>query len=223
MNIKVRKLTDVGLLREMAEMTTGKPCHMSLKTAYRNLHSLVRTQIFVIKFYDIPTSVMSHLARHVHAQPYVLGKRPDRGGEDFGIECFDFGQRLDILAENIHNSMTDDEVQGFVDALGSMETEVKSWAKKFDREKPVNMGLLLNAEEIINISRARLCAMAAQETRDIWRKALDIIEEVDPDLVKFCVRPCVERCGLCRESKSCGYNRSEKGKQEIENYKQLFT
>lgn len=221
MNIKVRKITDASLLREMAEMTTGKPCKMSLLTAYKNLHSLVRTQIFVIKFYGIPTSVMGHLVRHVHAQPYVLGKRPDRGGEDFSIECFDFGQRLDILAENIHESMTEDEVQSFVDALAEMGTEVKSWSDKFDRNKPVNIGLLLNAEEIINISRARLCAKAASETREIWRKALDLIEEVDPDLVRFCKRPCV-LSGLCRESKSCGYMTSEPYKVERRFYKEMF-
>lgn len=221
MNIKVRKITDVSLLREMAEMTTGKPCKMSLETAYKNLHSLVRTQIFVIKFYGIPTSVMGHLVRHVHAQPYVLGKRPDRGGEDFGIECFDFGQRLDILAENIHESMTEDEAQSFVDALNEMETEVKSWPNKFDRNKPVNMGLLLNAEEIINISRARLCSKAARETREIWQKTLELIEGIDPYLVKFCKKPCV-LSAVCRESKPCGYMASDAYIFERKAFKNLF-
>lgn len=222
MQITVRKITDIGLLREMAEMTTGKTCKMNLFTAYKNLHSLVRTQIFVIKFYGIPTSVMGHLVRHVHAQPYALGKRTDRGGEDFGIECFDFGQRLDILAENVHESMTEEEVQSFVDALNEMETEVKSWPNKYDRNKPVNVGLLVNAEEIINISRQRLCSMAAKETRMIWQQALDLIEEIDPDLVKFCKRPCV-LSGVCRESKPCGYMASNAYRFERETFKNLFT
>lgn len=221
MNIKIKKLTDVCLLREMAEMTTGKTCRMSLLTAYKNLHSLVRTQIFVIKYYGIPTSVMGHYVRHVHAQPYVLSKRLDRGGEDFGIECFDFGQRLDILAENIHESMTEEEVQSFVDALNEMETEVKSWPNKFDRNKPVNMALLLNAEEIINISRARLCSKAAKETREIWQKTLDLIEDIDPDLVKLCKRPCV-LYGFCRESKCCGYMTTDAYKEERDDFVGLF-
>lgn len=175
MNIHIKKLTGVELLREMAEMTTGKPCRMSLFTAYKNLHSLVRTQIFVIKFYGIPTSVMGHLVRHVHAHPYVLSHRPDRNPD-----AVDLG-----------------------------------------RKTPTNMALLLNAEEIINISRARLCTMAAKETRDIWRHALDLIEEVDPDLVKFCKKPCVLQ-GYCRESKSCGYMESDAYLKERSLFKELF-
>ena len=176
MNIIVRKLTDVSLLREMAEMTTGKPCKMELETAYKNLHSLVRTQIFVIKFYDIPTSVMGHLVRHVHAQPYVLSHRPDRNPT----------------------------------------------ARDLGRKTPTNMALLLNAEEIINISRARLCVKAAPETRELWQRTLELIEEVDPDLVKFCKRPCVQSA-VCRESKPCGFMATEKYRAQRKVYKALFT
>lgn len=175
MNIKVRKITDVSLLREMAEMTTGKPCKMNLFTAYKNLHSLVRTQIFVIKFYGIPTSVMGHLVRHVHAQPYVLSHRPDRNPD-----AVDLG-----------------------------------------RKTPTDMALLFNAEEIINISRARLCNKAAKETREIWQKTLELIEEVDPDLVKFCKKPCVLQ-GYCRESKPCGYMASYAYIFERKAFKNLF-
>lgn len=159
----------------MAEMTTGKPCNMNLFTAYKNLHSLVRTQIFVIKFYGIPTSVMGHLVRHVHAQPYVLSHRPDRNPD----------------------------------------------AEDLGRKTPTDMALLLNAEEIINISRARLCNKAAKETREIWQKTLELIEEVDPDLVKFCKKPCVLQ-GYCRESKPCGYMASYAYIFERKAFKNLF-
>lgn len=174
-NITVRKLTDVSLLREMAEMTTGKPCKMSLETAYRNAHSLIRSQIFAIKFYGIPTSVMGHLVRHVHAQPYVLSHRPDRNPD-----AVDLG-----------------------------------------RQTPTDMALLLNAEEIINISKARLCAKAAWETREVWRKTLEIIEEADPDLVKFCKRPCI-LAGICRESKPCGFMASNEYIAQRKFYKAMF-
>lgn len=175
MNIKVRKLTDVSLLREMAEMTTGKPCKMNLFTAYKNLHSLVRTQIFVIKFYGIPTSVMGHLVRHIHAQPYVLSHRPDRNPD-----AVDLG-----------------------------------------RNTPTDLGLLVNSEEIVNISVKRLCQHAAVETRHIWEQVLNAIEEVDPDLVKFCKRPCVLQ-GYCRESKPCGYMASDSYRFQRKAFKNLF-
>lgn len=222
MNIKVRKLTDVELLREMAEMTTGQSCEMSLLTAYRNLHSLVRTQIFVIKLYDIPSSVMGHLVRHVHAQPYVLSKRPDRGGEDFIDVCSNIAFNINtawIFKDAPH--IDDKDVPRLARELDQCAKNVMELPCKFDRNKPVNVALLLNAEEIISISRARLCSKAAKETRDIWRKTLELIEEIDPDLVRFCKRPCV-MAGLCRESKPCGYMSSDTYRFERKVYKELF-
>lgn len=222
MNIKVRKLTCVELLREANSFTTNKASKMSLQTAYKTKHSPCRTQIFWIEMRDIPLFVASQLVRsHVGIQCFQLSKRTDRGGEDFGIECFDFGQRLDIIAEQVDENLAAKEADEITNALNEMETEVKSWPKRFDRYAPTNLAMLINAEAIMDMSAKRLCAKASKETREIWQHALDLIEEVDPDLVKFCKKPCV-LSGVCRESKSCGYMASESYLTERRLYKNLF-
>lgn len=175
MNITIQKLTDVDLLRQMASVTTGQPCHMTLATAYRNMHSLVRTQIYVITLRDIPLSVASHLVRHVHAQPYQRSHRPDRD-------------------------------PGHVDK---------------GRNTPTDLALLLNAEEIINISYARLCAKAAPETRNIWREVVSKLRDIDPDLTHHCVPPCVAS-GICRQPHPCGYTNTPAYECERANYLDLF-
>lgn len=222
MNIKVTKLTNVDLLRKANSFTTGKESGMSLKTAYRTLHSPARTQLFTIEFEDIPLFVASQLVRSkVGVEWWQRSKRTDRGGEDFRIECHDFGQRIDVIAEQIDENMSEDKVDGIIDALNEMETEVKAFPTRFDRYAPTDLMCLINAEALINMSRKRLCTKASKETREIWQKVIELIEECDPDLYPHLVKPCVAT-GACRECKSCGYIKTMAFSREREEYKSLF-
>lgn len=222
MNIKVTKLTNVDLLRKANSFTTGKESGMSLKTAYRTLHSPARTQLFTIEFEGIPLFVASQLVRSkVGVEWWQRSKRTDRGGEDFRIECHDFGQRIDVIAEQIDENMSEDKVDGIIDALNEMETEVKAFPTRFDRYAPTDLMCLINAEAIINMSRKRLCTKASKETREIWQKVCELIEECDPDLYPHLVKPCVAT-GVCREHKPCGYIKTESFSREREEYKSLF-
>lgn len=72
------------------------------------------------------------------------------------------------------------------------------------KSDPVNMRLLLNAQEIINISRARLCQRAESTTRNLWQQAVRELQVIEPMLACACVPNCIYR-GLCPELKSCGY------------------
>ena len=72
--------------------------------------------------------------------------------------------------------------------------------KKID---PVNMRLFLNAQEIIAISRARLCTKAEKETRRIWGEVVSQLRDIEPELANACVPSCFYR-GHCPEIKSCG-------------------
>lgn len=72
----------------------------------------------------------------------------------------------------------------------------------------VNMRLFLNAQEIINISKVRLCAKAEIETRMIWRKVIEELYKIEPQLANACVPNCLYR-GFCPEFKSCGLAESE--------------
>ena len=67
----------------------------------------------------------------------------------------------------------------------------------------VNLQLSLNAQEIINISKLRLCNKASKETREVWYKVIDELALIEPYLASACVPQCVYR-GFCPEPKSCG-------------------
>jgi hypothetical protein len=66
----------------------------------------------------------------------------------------------------------------------------------------VNLQLSLNAQEIINIAKLRLCSKASKETREVWYKVLDKLACIEPLLASACVPQCVYR-GFCPEPKTC--------------------
>ena len=68
---------------------------------------------------------------------------------------------------------------------------------------PVNMRLFLNAQEIINISKVRLCNKAEAKTKIIWRQVIEELRKIEPELANACVPSCFYR-GFCPEIKSCG-------------------
>ena len=72
------------------------------------------------------------------------------------------------------------------------------------KSDPVNTRLFLNAQEIINISKVRLCNRAEKKTREIWRAVIEELRKTEPELAAACVPTCLYR-GFCPEIKSCGY------------------
>lgn len=68
----------------------------------------------------------------------------------------------------------------------------------------VNMRLFLNAQEIINISKVRLCTNAEKETRAIWQQVVNELSKQEPLLATACVPNCIYR-NMCPELKCCGY------------------
>ena len=87
--------------------------------------------------------------------------------------------------------------------------------KKID---PVNMRLFLNAQEIINISRARLCNKAEDKTRLIWNKVIDELRKTEPELANACIPNCIYR-GFCPEIKSCGLANGDLFSTKLKNYR----
>lgn len=84
---------------------------------------------------------------------------------------------------------------------------------------PVNMDLVLNAQAFIDISRKRLCNMASKETRELWEMIVQELSKVDKNLADVCVKNCVYRGGICPECDgSCGFNKTEKFKEELNKY-----
>lgn len=70
-------------VKERALVTVGKKAIIApdLEWKQRMLrarHSPVRYLRFSVYFEDLPSYVATHLARHVHAQPYIKSQRNDR-------------------------------------------------------------------------------------------------------------------------------------------------
>lgn len=80
--MEVRKLTDFSLMKEIIEFCTDvEESKYTEFEAYRNEHSLVRTQLYLIKM-TVPTFVSVHLTRHSQTGEFhfVYSNRTDRGG-----------------------------------------------------------------------------------------------------------------------------------------------
>lgn len=86
------------------------------------------------------------------------------------------------------------------------------------QDEPVDHRIVLNAQDLIIISRRRLCACASIETRALWQKVKSAIAKIDPEVADMMVRECVYR-GFCTErKKDCGYARTAKYVRERYKY-----
>lgn len=75
-----------------------------------------------------------------------------------------------------------------------------------------------NPQSIINVSRKRLCNQASHDTREAWKKVLEEIKPLEPELYSVCVPECIYR-GFCPEMKSCGYHKTSEYKRRLELYR----
>ena len=82
----------------------------------------------------------------------------------------------------------------------------------------ISMSMTCNAQSLINISRKRLCNCASKETREAWQLVKDEVAKVEPELANCMVKECVYR-GFCPEMFSCGYNKTEAFKKELDEYR----
>lgn len=212
MNITVKKLTDVELLRKANSFTTGRDSHMSLAIAYAYQHSPIRSQLFWVECSDIPLFVASQLVRsHVGVQFFQQSKRTDRGGCDFRKECED-------LANGLANSFDMD----CGDVTEELCGKVNDLPNRFDRYAPTDLAFIINAEALMNMAHKRLCRQASKETREIVQSICALVGEQDPDLEKHLVPQCVYRGGICPEPKGCGYNKTGLFNKILTEYRKLF-
>lgn len=71
------------------------------------------------------------------------------------------------------------------------------------RNTPVTHVVETNAQELITISRKRLCYKSHKETVGAWKKVTKAIKKVEPELFPFLVPECVFRNGICPEYTEC--------------------
>lgn len=222
--VSVRKLTDVELLREACQTTFLGTSHASLSQLYRSEHSPVRTQLFWVKLEGIPLYVSTHLIRHhVGSQPFQLTCRDDRKGGNPGLPAKVDEIKSDIseLLEHFHKGgmYTGEHHTKLSEILYRLD-----WLKEnTDRQTPVNLGLCINAQSLIDMAKVRLCKQASPETRLVFGAIKAEIAKIDSDLAKFMVPKCIYGNGLCRETKCCGYNSTPEFQNELRDYLDCFT
>ena len=85
MRFEATKITDEALLRLACSFTIAAESKMTLDRIYKCEHSPMRTQLFTVEMYEIPTFVSVHFVRHKHGvEHFVKSNRDDRGGKDGG-------------------------------------------------------------------------------------------------------------------------------------------
>lgn len=89
---------------------------------------------------------------------------------------------------------------------------------RLSQSEPVNHESYANAQEIIFISRKRLCKQASIETQKEWKDFLKELKKIEPELYSVCVPECVYR-GFCPEFECCGYVNTD----EFERSRSLYT
>lgn len=91
MNVKIKAIKwpteeDWMLCKECALVTVGKEVAGAPSAKWRHAilqarHSPIRVLQFAFLLEDLPYYVSTHLARHVHAQPFIRTQRNDRQGK----------------------------------------------------------------------------------------------------------------------------------------------
>lgn len=214
--VSVRKVTDESLMREACEMTFLGQSKQSLLSMYKSEHSPARTQLFWIKAEGIPLFISTHLLRHhVGSIPFQLTCRDDRPGGNPGF----IGAVEHIsgcLRDGIKIGEQNYAIEVAIEQLGHL-------AQNADRYTPVNLGLLVNAQSLIDMAKLRLCKQAHKETIVVFSQIKDEIANYDPELAALMVKKCVYRGGICGESKCCGYNNTPAFTIELNQYLSNFS
>lgn len=84
----------------------------------------------------------------------------------------------------------------------------------------VEMEIEANTQALINIARKRLCSQASVETREVMDAIKKEVEKKDPIVAEVMVKECIYR-GYCPEMWSCGYDKTEKFKEEVAAYRKV--
>lgn len=170
--VSVEKLTSPELVKRACSTTINKNSNISLDKIYQCMHSPMRTQIFYVSLYGIPSYVARHLVRHVTIVPFVTSSRIDRREKS-----------EKLLATPIHT---------YDDLLD------------IERNIPIDMDFICNAEALLNMSYKRLCYKASIDTVSVMCAIRTAVQLVDYDLAFRMVPNCIEHRN-CKELKTCGF------------------
>ena len=221
-SVTVKKLTDVELMRRACEMTFNGTSHQSLVSIYKSEHSPARTQLFWIEAKHIPLFISTHLLRHhVGSIPFQLSCRDDRNGGNISVP-----ERISTVKDRINQAQEYSQIGDWMASNAQNEVAINEldWLlENADRQTPVNLGLLVNAQSLIDMAKLRLCKQAHRDTIEVFAAIKKAIAKCDPELAAMMVPKCVYRGGLCGEPRCCGYNSTKNFQIELKQYADNFT
>ena len=167
---------------------------------------------------DIKDSTMNTIGKTTGKYPDSEWKRKLIMSEHSPIRRMKFYWRWKDLPYFVSTHMVRHKIgiEHFVSTQRSDRTGIDR--NNLTQSNPVNHACESDAQALINISRKRLCNCASKETREAWQLVKDEVAKVEPELANCMVKECVYR-GFCPEMFSCGYNKTEAFKKELEEYR----
>jgi len=83
MKVEVTQITNIDLARKACKFTTDEESTIKYSTLCKNEHSPLRTIMYWVEMYDIPTFVSVHFVRHkVGVEHFVKSNREDRSNNE---------------------------------------------------------------------------------------------------------------------------------------------
>lgn len=93
---------------------------------------------------------------------------------------------------------------------------------KLPQDALVTWRFRLNANALMTISRARLCASAGEDVAGVWGAIISEIERIDPVLYSVLVPECIYR-GTCYEFLNpCGYSETKEFENALDEYRRVL-
>lgn len=171
------------------------------------------------KWQEIKNATLNTIGKNKGTYPESDWKRKLLLSEHSPIRKLKIGWRwLDLMSwVSVHITRHKFGVDHFVSTRRS--DRINKNRNELSQGELVTHEIEANAQAIIAISRKRLCLQASKETREAWEKAIkEMILPNEPELASVCVKECIYRGGLCPEVFPCGYNETDKFKEELKEY-----
>ena len=97
-------------------------------------------------------------------------------------------------------------IEKYVTTSRSDRTDIKDRSQRSQMDL-VSIGMTVNAQALINMSKVRLCYCADKDARKVMFEIVRQIKEIEPELGSKLVPNCIYR-GFCSENnKQCGYSK----------------
>ena len=97
-------------------------------------------------------------------------------------------------------------IEKYVTTSRSDRTDITDRSQRSQMDL-VSMGMTVNSQALINMSKVRLCWCADKDARKVMFEIVKQIKELEPELGSKLVPSCVYRNFCSENNKECGYSK----------------